>query len=145
MGNSEREIENLIYAYAERFDLGDLDGVAALFSDGRIQAAPGVVYEGSEQVRVMYEAAVRIHPDGTPRTHHVTTNVAVTVADDQATAEARSYYTVFQASDGLPLQAIITGRYHDTFHRVNERWRFDTREMFVGLTGTLGHHLTFEP
>lgn len=51
MGNSEREIENLIYAYAERFDLGDLDGVAALFSDGRIQAAPGVVYEGSEQVR----------------------------------------------------------------------------------------------
>ena len=54
MGNSEREIESLIYAYAERFDLGDLDGVAALFSDGRIQAAPGVVYEGSEQVRVMY-------------------------------------------------------------------------------------------
>ena len=45
MGNSEREIESLIYAYAERFDLGDLDGVAALFSDGRIQAAPGVVYE----------------------------------------------------------------------------------------------------
>lgn len=145
MGNSEREIESLIYAYAERFDLGDLDGVAALFSDGRIQAAPGVVYEGSKQVRAMYDAAVRIHPDGTPRTHHVTTNVAVTVAGDQATAKARSYYTVFQASDGLPLQAIITGRYHDTFHRVNERWRFDTREMFVGLTGTLGHHLTFEP
>ena len=67
MGNSEREIESLIYAYAERFDLGDLDGVAALFSDGRIKAAPGVVYEGSEQVRAMYEAAVRIHPDGTGR------------------------------------------------------------------------------
>ncbi len=145
MGNSEREVENLIYAYAERFDSGDLAGVAELFSDGRIQAAPGVVYEGAEQVRSMYDEAVRIHPDGTPRTHHVTTNVAVSIADDRVTAEARSYYTVFQATDELPLQAIITGRYHDTFHRVNGRWRFDTRAMFVGLTGTLDHHLTFEP
>lgn len=144
MGGSAREVENLIYAYAERFDLGDLAGVAELFADGRIQAAPGVIYEGADQVRAMYDEAVRLYPDGTPRTHHVTTNVAVTVAADQASASARSYYTVFQQTDELPMQAIIAGRYHDTFHRVDGRWCFNTREMFVGLTGTLDHHLSFE-
>ena len=144
MGDGRREIENLIYAYAERFDSGDLAGVAELFADGRIQAAPGVVYEGAEQVHAMYDGAVRLYADGTPRSHHVTTNVTVTVAGDGATATARSYYTVFQQTDDLPMQAIIAGRYHDTFHRVDGRWRFDTREMFVGLTGTLDHHLSFE-
>jgi hypothetical protein len=51
---------------------------------------------------------------------------------------------VFQQTDELPLQAIIAGRYHDTFRRVEGRWWFDTREMFVDLTGDLSHHLLFE-
>lgn len=143
MGESGREIENLIYAYAERFDSGDLDGVAELFTHGRIKAAPEVVYEGAAHVRTMYDGAVRLFPDGTPRTKHVTSNVAVTIADEDATATARSYYTVFQQTDDLPLQAIISGRYHDSFHRVAGNWRFDTREMFVDLTGNLAHHLKF--
>ncbi len=144
MGDSGRDIENLVYSYAERIDAGDLAGVAELFVHGRIQAAPGVVFAGAEEVRTMYDGATRLYADGTPRTKHVTTNVMVTVADDQATAEARSYYTVFQATDDLPLQAIIAGRYHDSFHRVDGEWCFDTREMFVDLTGNLDHHLKFE-
>lgn len=144
MGDSGREIENLVYSYAERIDSGDLAGVAELFVHGRIQAAPGVVFDGAEQVRTMYDGATRLHADGTPRTKHVTTNVMVTVAEDDRSAEARSYYTVFQATDELPLQAIIAGRYHDSFHRVEGEWCFDTREMFVDLTGNLDHHLKFE-
>lgn len=144
MGDSAREIENLVYAYAERIDSGDLAGVAELFAHGRIEAAPGVVYEGAEQVRTMYDGATRLYPDGTPRTKHITTNVAVTIDDDDAAGEARSYFTVFQQTDELPLQAIIAGRYHDTFHRVDGAWRFNTRKMFVDLTGDLDHHLKFD-
>lgn len=144
MGDSGRAVENLVYAYAELIDSGDLAGVAELFAHGRIRAAPGVIFEGSEQVRSMFEGSTRLHSDGTPRTKHLTTNVAVEVADDDTTATARSYFTVLQATDDLPLQAIISGRYHDTFHRVEGTWRFDTREMFVDLTGELGRHLLFE-
>ena len=36
MSDAAREIENLVYTYAERIDAGDLDGVAALFAKGRI-------------------------------------------------------------------------------------------------------------
>jgi 3-phenylpropionate/cinnamic acid dioxygenase small subunit len=144
MPDSGREIENLVYAYAERIDAGDFAGVAELFRNGRIQAQPGVVFEGADEVRRLYEGATRRYEDGTPRTRHVTTNVTVELDEGAGTATARSYYTVFQQTDELPLQAIIAGRYHDTFHRVAGEWCFDTREMFVDLVGDLGHHLLFE-
>jgi hypothetical protein len=50
---------------------------------------------------------------------------------------------VTQATDELPLQLIITGHYQDTFHRIDGRWWFDTRVMFIDQTGDLSHHLKF--
>jgi 3-phenylpropionate/cinnamic acid dioxygenase small subunit len=144
MADHAREIERLIYAYAERIDAGDLAGVAELFRHGRIRSAPGMESAGVDRVRRLYEDAVRLYDDGTPRTRHVTTNVAVEVDDEAGTATARAYYTVFQQTDELSLQAIIAGRYHDTFHRVDGEWCFDTREILVDLTGDLQHHLLFE-
>ena len=146
MTDSAREIENLLYIYAELIDSGDLDGVAGLFAHGRIVAGPETsgqaTFEGREQVLGMYRAATRLYEDGTPRTRHVTTNAIIDVDDD--TGSARSCYTVFQQTDDLPLQAIICGRYHDTFQRIDGRWWFDTRVMLVDLVGDLGHHLLYE-
>ena len=139
-----RSIEHLIYAYAERIDAGDFDAVAALFRHGRIEAVPGMFIEGEDQVLNLYERSTRRYDDGTPRTRHMTTNVAVTVDEAAGTATARSYYTVFQQTEALPLQPIISGHYHDSFHRVDGEWCFDTRQMFVDLTGDLSHHLLFE-
>jgi 3-phenylpropionate/cinnamic acid dioxygenase small subunit len=142
--DNARSIENLIYTYAERIDAGDLAGVAALFAHGRIEAAPGVIVEGVDAVRHLYETSTRLYDDGTPRSRHVTTNVMVEVDEAAGTGSSRSYYTVFQQTDDLPLQPIIAGHYHDTFHRVDGSWWFDTRRMFVDLTGDLSHHLLFE-
>jgi 3-phenylpropionate/cinnamic acid dioxygenase small subunit len=144
MIDSARMIENLVYAYAARIDAGDFEGVGELFRHGRIQAAPGVLVEGSEKVQRLYEQTTRRYDDGTPRTRHLTTNVAIEVDEDAGFASARSCYMVFQQTDELPLQPIITGRYHDTFQRVDGKWCFDTREMFVDLTGDLGQHLLIE-
>jgi 3-phenylpropionate/cinnamic acid dioxygenase small subunit len=144
MPDSAREIENLVYTYAERIDAGDLAAVAELFRHGRIEAAPGVIVEGAEKVRRLYEGSTRLYEDGTPRSRHVTTNVIIEVDDDAGTAAARASYVVFQQTDELPLQAIIAGRYRDTFHRVDGHWCFDTRQMLVDLTGDLSKHLLFE-
>lgn len=145
MGDSARDIENLLYAYAERIDAGDLDGVADLFAHGRIcgveNGPPETVFEGRERVRAMYEMSTRLYEDGTPKTKHVTTNAQVQVDGDAGSA--RSYYTVFQATPALPLQPIITGHYHDTFHRIDGQWCFDTRVMFVDQVGDLSHHLKY--
>ena len=148
MIDSAREIENLIYLYAERLDLGDLDGVAELFRHGRIRHAPvaqgGPSVEGRDAVRRLYAGATRLYENGTPLTRHVTTNVIVEVDDDAGTAATRSAYTVFQRTERLALQPIIAGRYHDTFQRIDGRWWFDTRVLFVDMVGDLSQHLLFE-
>ena len=124
--DSAREIENLLYTYAERIDAGDLDGVADLFAHGRIHGQedgpPETVFEGRDAVRELYGMATRIYEDtGTPKTKHLTTNAIIEVDDDAGTATARTSYLVTQATDELPLQVIITGHYHDTFHRDRRR------------------------
>lgn len=143
-----RQIENLLYTYAERIDAGDLAGVAALFMNGRILPSPDApresTFAGPEQVLGMYQASTRLYEDGTPRTRHVTTNAIIHVSDDQTSGTARSYYTVFQRTDSLPLQAIICGHYHDTFRRIEEEWCFESRTMFVDLMGDLSQHLLYE-
>jgi 3-phenylpropionate/cinnamic acid dioxygenase small subunit len=148
MADAAREIENLLYRYAERMDAGDLVGVADLFVHGRIasspDAPPGRGIAGREQVLALYRRTARIYDDGTPRTKHVTSNSIVEVDAEQGTASARSYYTVFQQVDDFPLQPIIAGRYHDTFHRIDGRWWFDTRVMIVDLKGDLSRHLLYE-
>ena len=147
MGDSGRDIENLIYAYAERLDTGDLDGVAELFAHGRIcgieNGPPETVFTGVAGVRQMYEMATRLYDDGTPKTKHNTSNVQIYVDDSAGTARSRSYYAVTQATPDLPLQVIVTGHYHDTFHRVDGAWWFDTRTMFVDQVGDMSHHLKF--
>ena len=149
MADDSRSIENLLYTYAERIDAGDLEGVADLFAHGQITAQADTTtaqrFEGRDEVLGMYEAATRLYEDnGTPHTKHVTTNAIIDVDERAGTATARSYYTVFQQTDALPLQPIIAGRYHDTFKRIDGAWWFDTRTMFVDLVGDLSHHLLYE-
>jgi 3-phenylpropionate/cinnamic acid dioxygenase small subunit len=146
--DSAHEITNLLYLYAERIDAGDLDGVAELFRHGRIRPGAEVpdegCVEGKDAVRAMYGAATRLYEDGTPKTRHVTTNVIIEVDEDAGAAATRSSFTVFQRTESLPLQPIIVGRYHDTFHRIEGRWWFDTRVMRIDLVGDLSQHLLFE-
>ena len=147
MSDAAREIENLVYTYAERIDAGDLDGVAALFAHGRIcgmeDGPPETVFEGTARVRQMYEMATRLHDDGTPKTKHFTTNVQIYVDEAAGTARGSAYYCVTQKTRELPLQIIVTGRYRDTFRRVDGAWWFDTRTMFVDQTGDTSQHLKF--
>ena len=53
MSDAAHEIENLLYAYAERIDAGDLEGVAGLFEHGSTTASLDVCYfrrEGSATI-----------------------------------------------------------------------------------------------
>src|SRR5947208_7968963 len=94
--DAERAITNLIFAYAERIDAGDFEGVADLFAAGRITAeGTDAVRAGRDAVLELYRRSTRVYEDtGTPKTKHLTTNLVVEL--DQATAQARSYFTVLQ-------------------------------------------------
>jgi ketosteroid isomerase-like protein len=139
---SQVAIAHLIYSYAERIDAGDFEGVAQLFAHGEITTeGTDARFRGVDQVRGMYEMWTRRYDDGTPRTKHVTTNLVTEVDETAGRATSRSYFTVLQQTPELPLQAVISGRYHDQFERVEGRWRFTHRHMITDLAGDLTHHL----
>jgi 3-phenylpropionate/cinnamic acid dioxygenase small subunit len=134
------EIEKLLYAYAERLDLGDLDGVAALFRQATWRTTMRTdVLRGEEQVRRAYDGVVLY--DGVPRTKHVITNVVVTVGLGVDVGSSTCAFTVLQARPDLPLQPVLSGRYHDEFVRDADGWRFDDRLIITDFVGNLSRHM----
>lgn len=138
---SATAITNLLYRYAELIDAGDLAGTAALFARARVKVGDDWL-EGSAPMEALWRASVRIYPCGTPRTKHVVTNPILEIDEAAGTATCRSYYTVIQAADDLPLQVICAGRYHDSFVRDEGGWRFATRDYSLfDLAGNMSAHL----
>ena len=135
------QIQNLVHRYAELIDLGDFDALGTLLGTAAVGAGdqPGTL-SGAGAVTAMFTATTRRYPDGTPRTKHVTTNAIIEVDDDAGTATCRSYFTVLQAVDALPLQPIVAGRYHDRFVRDGRTWRFAERRFFIDLVGDVSRH-----
>ncbi len=142
MSASAVEITNLLYRYAELIDAGDLTGAAALFTHAKIKMAGSEQPQDNQAVLAVWRNYMRIYPCGTPRTKHVITNPIVEIDEAAGRATCRSYYTVLQATDDLPLQAVAAGRYHDAFERVDGAWRFSYRDYsLLDLKGDLSGHL----
>lgn len=138
-------IENLLYTYAESIDAGDYEAIGTLFAHGAITDAEGnPIAVGAQAVTALYNATTRKYEDGTPRSHHVTSNLLIEIADDENSAVCRSRFTVFQQTSELPLQPIIAGSYTDSFERVDGTWRFVERRMRPTLYGDLSKHLLIE-
>ncbi len=137
---SSRQIENLIARYAELLDDGDFAGVGDLFAEATFGGG-GTPMAGSEEIAGWFRDHVIVYPDGTPRTQHVTTNIAIE-RDGHAenTAFARSYVTVLQALPEMPPQIIAAGRYNDRFECRDGKWRFTERRVDVRFFGDRSGH-----
>ena len=135
-------IQNLIYRYCERLDRGDFEGVARLFEHAALHVpARDAPLRGVAAIAALYSQFTRLYPDsGTPKTRHVTSNVIIE-PDGENAARAQSYVLVHQATEQLPLQPIIGGRYYDRFERIAGAWRFSERRMEIDLFGNLSAHL----
>jgi 3-phenylpropionate/cinnamic acid dioxygenase small subunit len=134
------DIEKLLYAYAERLDRGDLDGVAQLFAHATWRSNQrSDVLQGVDQVRRVYDAIVLY--DGVPRTMHLITNVTVTWSEGIDVASSRCNFTVLQARPGEAPHPVLAGRYHDEFVRAEGVWRFDDRLIITDLIGDLSTHM----
>ena len=164
--SDEQQIKNLLFEVAERRDRGDLRGVAELFAHATFETHypagyPGVGVAadvasarapgghgrqtGIDEIEELFRAAMQIYDDGLPHTQYLTTNLILEIDEATATAEARSYYVVFQSLADFPLQPISAGRYRDRFERVDEQWRFRSRDIYADHSGDLSHHLTMDP
>jgi 3-phenylpropionate/cinnamic acid dioxygenase small subunit len=133
-------ITELLYVYAELIDAGDFDGVGRLLARGSFAGVAG-----AEAIAKLFAATTRRFPDtGTPKTRHLVLNPIVEVRDD-GTAAARSTFCVVQATETVPLQPIVIGRYFDRFGRDDTGWFFTARDVDVEMIGDVSAHLTVDP
>ena len=138
--SSYRAIERLIATYAELVDDGDFAAVGRLLADATFTGGAGAV-SGGDAIEKMLRDIVIVYDDGTPRTKHVTTNLAIEVDEEAGTAVSRAYFTVLQALPDLALQPIVSGRYLDHFERRDGEWRFVERRVRTDLLGDVSRHL----
>jgi hypothetical protein len=135
-------IRNLLGTYCTRIDLADHDGVGTLFGDEGVLAAEDgtVLARGAEEIAAHLRGLIKLH-DGAQRTKHVVANT-VLAEDGEDGVTARSSFVVFQATDELPLQPIMAGRYHDRFRRRPDgTWAWVERRFLPDLVGHLSHHI----
>jgi 3-phenylpropionate/cinnamic acid dioxygenase small subunit len=133
-------VTNLIARYAELVDAGDFAGAGELFADD-VFVGGGAPAVGAAGVEKMLRDTVIRYEDGTPRTHHATTNIAVDIDEENGTAAVRSYVTVFQALPDLPLQPVAAGHHSDRFELRDGKWRFVARRVRIRLVGDVSRHL----
>jgi hypothetical protein len=136
----ERQIANLVYGLAEAIDDGDHARIERLFGDATFQLGDREPRVGGAAFRRTIERSA-IHYDGRPRTLHVVTNLQIELDERDGSARSKAYITVFQCLPDFPLQAVLTGRYHDTF-RVDEAgtWRWVKRRMTIDHIGDTSRH-----
>ncbi len=136
-------IQNLLNRYSDAVDRGNFAAVGEMFVHADVYF-PGdeepSVRAGSGDFGRHLDKWTRVYENGTPNTRHLCTNPIIDF-DDDTHARVQTYFVVFQAADGLPLQPIITGTYLDRFEKVGGDWRFVERRELVGQTGDLSAHL----
>lgn len=140
MNDSTLAIHNLLYRYAEAIDAGRLEEAADLFRHARIEAGGNGTLDHAGLL-ALWRRLLVLYPCGTPRTRHLMSNPIIEIDEIAGTATARSCYTVFQATEQLPLQVIASGRYLDRFARIDGEWCFTERVYRLDLAGDLSCHL----
>lgn len=141
MSNSAVQICNLLYRYAECLDSGNKLEAAELFRHARIKIRNQGLLDHTALLGI-WQQRIKIYPCGTPRTKHIISNPIIDIDEASGTATVRSYYTVLQTTDTLPLQPIAAGRYLDEFERVDGVWRFSFRDYSqLEMMGNMRGHL----
>jgi hypothetical protein len=142
-------ITELLYRYAELIDAGDFDGIGQLLGRATFGGAATASTSGAEALAKLFASTTRRYPDSgnTPRTRHLVLNPIVEIHSNR-TATARSTFCVVQATETLPLQPIVVGRYLDRFGcSTNDPagWFFTERTVDVEMIGDVSAHLMVDP
>lgn len=137
-------IQNLLNRYSDAVDRGDFEKVGEMFRQADVyfpgEETPSIK-KGTGDFAKHLRKWTRVFPDtGNPKTRHLCVNPIVDF-DDANHARCQTYFVVFQAADGVPLQPIITGTYLDRFEKRNGAWLFTERRELVGQIGNLSAHL----
>lgn len=114
------EIGDLLIDFARALDERDWDGYAANYADdGELDISPVIRHKGRAGLAEFVAAGLSQYPGGT---HHVSTNHAIDVRGDEATA--RAYLIAAHVLDNPTRHADGAGWYDVQLRRTGDGWRF---------------------
>jgi uncharacterized protein (TIGR02246 family) len=114
-------IRATIAAYAQALDDGRTDDVVATFCADGVVVIPGMgTHEGHDAIRAAFSAWTPRRPQ-----RHLVLNTLVTDWDDHEASAVSDMVFILHGDDGWSIQ--LVGRYHDTLHYDDGRWRFHRR------------------
>lgn len=128
--SSEQQIANLLAAYAYRNDDVDIPGLGDLFV-AAVFTLDGTVAHGKAEVEALARQMIPVRPDGLSGTSHEIINIVIHVDEAAQTATAQSCWTLYQSVSGSPRDAVLAGRYADTFQCRDGRWHFTARHAVI--------------
>lgn len=121
-------IHDLYAAYAHRFDRGDADGWAALFTSDGVFAPPGL--EPVVGTEALHEFVAGRSGD-LPGMRHLIANVLVEGAP--AGARGTAYFLCFRLGGDGAFRLRNFGRYDDTFRKQDGAWKIADRQIVAEL------------
>jgi hypothetical protein len=114
-------IRATIAAYAQALDDGRTDDVVATFCPDGVCEIPGMgTHEGHDALREAYSGWKPERPQ-----RHLVVNTLVTDWNDDEARAISDVIFVLQGDSGWAIQ--LVGRYQDTLHHNNGKWRFHHR------------------
>src|SRR3546814_10098185 len=92
--------------YTFRVDDGDFAGVGKLFARGELVLNDNPPASGADAVEAFLTKSLRTYGDGTPRTHHVSSNIIIEIEGSCDAAHAWSYRSEEHTSELQSLMRI---------------------------------------
>jgi ketosteroid isomerase-like protein len=117
-----------------------IDSLLALFTDDGSLYSPRQArfYHGRERLREFFQG---VHSGTEGKSKHLTSNIAITVTGDAASAVSDWIYLRQGAKDGTnTLSLAAYGRFHDEFIRANGEWRIRSRRISRGNDAPTAPH-----
>jgi ketosteroid isomerase-like protein len=118
-------IAELAAAFETTFDQGDLDANVEMLTDDAVFDHPSGVFTGKDAYRQWAEAFYQ-QSAASGGTHHLVTNVQITVNGDQA--DMTSYLTLLVGITS-PTPVIISGDFTDHLVKIDGQWKFQSRKL----------------
>lgn len=130
---ARESIRALIYAYGRALDHRDFNAFASLFEpdEGTWVGGFGTATGRDAIFALMDERIGHAEEPVQPTSHHVFTNVEISVDGDTAAASTKWIFVV-PSPEGAP-QWRFLGHYEDRFVRRDGRWYFLRREAFTDI------------
>lgn len=117
-------VEDLFSRYARALDEGDVEGIAACFTeDGELVSPTVGSHRGRDGIRTFAARFAALRAGGT-QLRHMITNIEARVDGDRAEATA---YLIAAATRGAQSEFLPPGRYVCSLRKVEGRWLFARR------------------